>query len=209
MVRKSNIMTNSLRQRFTVATVLLASLLLAGCHTDMWRQPSYRPYAENGFFDNRQSSRPLVEGTVSTTGLRLRDDLYTGYQNGKQIKTIPVDAVKSFVSPKAMLLEGQSQYGAYCYPCHGANGNGNGFISIRGKGYWQKQPASYHTDRLRKVTDGYLYDVIVNGHGVMYGYATRIQDVNDRWAIVAYIRALQSSQNRPASSVSPSELSAD
>jgi mono/diheme cytochrome c family protein len=176
------------------ATLLLgAAILLSGCHVDMWRQPKVIAYHESDFFADRQGSRPLVPGTVAQeTGARSEDPaFYTGLVNGKPIKTIPVKAVKAFASPKDMLLRGKDRYNAYCTPCHSQTGDGNGFITQRGLGYWQKVPASYHTDRLRKIEDGHLYDVIVNGQGIMYGYASRIQDVNDRWAVVAYIRALQ------------------
>lgn len=115
-------------------------------------------------------------------------------QGARLTKKIPVQAVKSFASPKDMLLRGQEQYNVYCQPCHGKTGNGNGMIMQRGLGYWQKLAASYHTKRIREIEDGHIYDVITNGYGVMYGYAARIQDVNDRWAIVAYVRALQRSQ---------------
>lgn len=193
---------------FGGALALLGSLAVSGCHTDMWIQPYIEPYKESGLFRNQQGMRPVVEGTVAQGGLRLNDNYYRGHDaSGKELKSIPVEAVKAFVSPKEMLVRGKDRYEAFCYPCHGSNGNGNGFISVRGRGYWQKMPASYHIDRLRKANDGYLYDVITNGHGVMYGYASRIQDVNDRWAIVAYIRALQYSRSRPIESVSQSALS--
>jgi mono/diheme cytochrome c family protein len=176
------------------ATILLgAAVMLSGCHVDMWRQPRVRAYGDFEFFADRQGSRPLVPGTVSReAGIRSDDPGYfTGKVNGKPIKTIPVRAVQAFKSPKDMLLRGQDRFMAYCTPCHGQTGNGNGFITERGLGYWQKLPASYHTNRLRKVEDGHIYDTLTNGFGIMYGYGSRIQDVNDRWAVVAYVRALQ------------------
>jgi mono/diheme cytochrome c family protein len=126
--------------------------------------------------------------TTSVTGTRTSVD--NGQATG-MIRTIPVRAVNAFASPKEMLLRGKDRYNAFCTPCHGKSGDGNGFITQRGLGYWQKLPASYHTARLRRVEDGHIYNVIVNGHGVMYGYGARIQDVNDRWSVVAYVRALQ------------------
>ncbi len=179
---------------------LLAAPVLTGCHVDMWIQPKAKPYYQSDFFSDQQASRPLVPGAVSQGTLRLQDAYHTGYDmigNGgpkKLTKTIPVNAVKSFSSPKEMLLQGQEQYNVYCQPCHGKAGNGNGMIMQRGLGYWQKLAASYHTKRLREVEDGHIYDVITNGYGVMYGYSARIQDVNDRWAVVAYVRALQRAQ---------------
>ena len=177
------------------AIIALASLVaLSGCHTDMWRQPYIKPYYQSDFYPDQQASRPLVIGTVPQGDLKTSDpNYYTGKgADGKTlIRTIPVRAVQSFASPKAMLAWGQDRYNAYCTPCHGKTGNGNGFITQRGLGYWQKLPASYHTDRLRKIEDGHIYDTITNGYGIMYSYASRIQDPNDRWAVVAYVRALQ------------------
>jgi mono/diheme cytochrome c family protein len=173
--------------------VLTAMVSVSGCHVDMWRQPKIKPYWQSDFFNDEQGSRPLVAHTVAR-GHVITDDIpyYTGKDaNGKLIKTIPVRAVQSFASPKDMLLRGQNRFNAYCSPCHGKSGNGNGFISNRGLGYWSKLPASYQTDRLRKTQDGHLYDTLVNGYGIMYGYGSRIQNIDDRWAVVAYIRALQ------------------
>jgi mono/diheme cytochrome c family protein len=183
---------NNMRLWGTMAAALGVTSLLSGCHLDMWIQPKAKPYYQSDFFSDQQASRPLVPGTVAQGALRLEDSYHTGREaNGKPTKTIPASAVRSFESPKAMLLRGQERYNIYCQPCHGKNGNGNGMIMQRGLGYWQKVAASYQTPRLRKIEDGHIYDVITNGYGVMYGYAARIQDVNDRWAIVAYIRALQ------------------
>ena len=97
-----------------------------------------------------------------------------------------------------MLDRGQNRYDVYCSPCHGVTGNGNGFIAQRGMGFWQKMPATLHQPRLQKVEDGYLYDVLTHGKGAMYGYASRIQDYNDRWAVVAYVRMLQEASKEGA-----------
>ena len=184
---------SALRGFVGAGAAVVALVALSGCHTDMWRQPYIKPYYQSEFFPDQQASRPLVAGTIPQGELKTSDpDFYRGKgAEGKLIKTIPVRAVQSFASPKAMLLRGQDRYNAYCTPCHGKTGNGNGFITQRGLGYWQKLPASYHTDRLRKTEDGHIYDTITNGYGIMYGYAARIQDPNDRWAVVAYVRALQ------------------
>lgn len=188
-------MNHKTRQIVIAATLALSATALSGCHLDMWRQAKLKPYQEFDFFHDRQASRPLVANTVPRGFIRTDDPAYfTGKVNGKPVKTIPVRAVQSFESPKAMLLRGQDRFGAYCTPCHGKTGNGNGFIMQRGLGNWQKLAASFHDERLRKVEDGHIYDVLTNGIGVMYGYASRIQDVNDRWAIVAYVRALQLAQ---------------
>jgi mono/diheme cytochrome c family protein len=182
----------------TKQTILFAGLgsmlLLSGCHTDMWYQPRYKAYNETdeGVFANRSASRPIVEGTVARGGLHLDTALYEGKVGVAYIKSIPASATSAFKGDeKAMLARGQNRYNVYCQPCHGATGDGNGFIMQRGIGYWQKLAASYHTDKLRKQPDGEIYHTIVNGKGVMYGYGARIQDPSDRWAIVAYIRALE------------------
>lgn len=171
----------------------MAMVSISGCHIDMWRQAKVKPYWQSEFFSDEQGSRPLLQHTVARGHVKSDDiPFYTGKsEDGKTLKNIPVRAVQAFASPKDMLLRGQDRFNAYCSPCHGKSGNGNGFISQRGLGFWSKLPASYQTDRLRKADDGHLYDTLVNGFGIMYGYGVRIQDVNDRWAVVAYIRALQ------------------
>jgi mono/diheme cytochrome c family protein len=189
----------------TGAMLLLGAMAaLSGCHIDQWAQPKIKPYYESDFFSDRQSSRPLVSHTVPVGPIRADDPAYfTGYVNRKAVATTPVKAVRAFVSPKEMLLRGQDRYNAFCSPCHGMTGDGNGFIMQRGLGYWQKLAASYHTTRLRQAPDGYIYDVLVNGHGVMYGYASRIPNVDDRWAVVNYIRAIQLTRSAPAGAVPP------
>jgi len=202
------------------ATLLLGgAILLSGCHVDMWSQNKMKPYFESDFFSDRSELRPVVPGTVPHNGnlaLRLDDVYMTGKDpaTGKYVAKIPVAAVKSFAAPRVMLERGQDRFNAYCTPCHGYIGDGNGMITQRGLGYWQKLPASYYTARLRKIEDGYLYDVLVNGHGVMYGYGSRITDVNDRWAVVSYIRTLQLAHNAspslaPAGAIKPGEAPVD
>lgn len=193
---KMKMLTQQNKRKATLAAAsLLGIVTLSGCHVDMWIQPKVKPQSASDFFSDGQGSRPLVENAVPQGTIRLQDAYHTGFDSpGKLTRTIPVQAVRSFASPKEMLLRGQEQYNVYCQPCHGKTGNGNGMIMQRGLGYWQKLAASYHTDRIRRIEDGHLYNVITNGYGVMYGYAARIQDVNDRWAIVAYTRALQRAQ---------------
>jgi len=99
-----------------------------------------------------------------------------------------------------LLQRGQQRYGIYCTPCHGIQGDGMGMVAMRG----MKHPPSYHQERLRNVPNGYLYDVITNGFGAMYGYSAQIPP-RDRWAIVAYLRALQLSRNAPVGQL-PAEL---
>ena len=133
----------------------------------------------------------MPEGTIARGKLRTDDAYTTGKEGTKFVARIPAEAVKSFGGPKAMLDRGEQRYTVYCSPCHGTTGNGNGFIAQRGLGFWQKLPSTLLQPRLLKVEDGHIYDVLTHGKGAMYGYASRIQDYNDRWAVVAYVRALQ------------------
>jgi len=170
--------------------IILASgtlLLLAGCHTDMWVQPKIRPQHESSFFADGSSARPLVEGTVARDHLREDEAFFTGRQNGKLVTEIPIKVTKDF------LLRGQERFKIYCTPCHGQLGDGQGMIARRG--FTLRRPiASYHNDRLRKMPIGHFFEVMTNGFGAMYSYASRVEP-QDRWAIAAYIRALQLSQN--------------
>ena len=189
-------------------------LALAGCHVDMWRQPKERPQAPSEFFADGLSNRLPVANTVvrGSDAIKQDEGYYTGYVggvvNGKAIEYLPEKALAAFPGATdadrklAMLKRGQDRYNIFCTPCHGKIGDGNGMIAQRGFAL-RRPPGNYHTDALRKMPVGHFYDVIVNGYGSMYSYASRIQDVNDRWAIVAYIRALQLSQNATMTSVTP------
>lgn len=163
-----------------------ASLFLAGCsRLDMQDQPKYKYQRPSDFFADGRSDRPEVEGTIARGALTEDAAFYTGKDAAdKDIDAFPVAVDKAFIE------RGQVKYDIYCAPCHGRIGNGLGMIVRRGF----KQPPSYHIDRLREAPVGHFYDVITNGYGAMLNYAQQIQ-VRDRWAIVAYIRALQYSQN--------------
>ena len=147
-------------------------------------QPRYKPLAQSDFFDDGRASRPLVEGTVARGHLEADQHLYTGKTNGKLMETFP------FPITKAILLRGQERYNIFCSPCHDRVGTGQGMIVRRG----YRPPPSYHIDRLRTAPAGYFFDVISHGFGAMPDYADQVPP-EDRWAIVAYIRALQFSQN--------------
>ena len=147
-------------------------------------QPRYKPLAKSDFFDDGRASRPLVEGTVAQGHLEADPQLYTGKTNGKLMETFP------FPITKAILLRGQERYNIFCSPCHDRVGTGEGMIVRRG----YRPPPSYHIDRLRTAPAGYFFDVISHGFGAMPDYAEQVPP-EDRWAIVAYIRALQLSQN--------------
>ncbi|MEZ0326913.1 MAG: cytochrome c [Fimbriimonas sp.] len=165
----------------------MSLLVLGGCHTDMWAQPKQEPQRRSEFFADGMANRPLVPGTIPRDHLRLDEGYFTGAANGKWLKDIPVEV------NQALLERGQERFDVYCSPCHGRLGNGDGMIANRG--FELRRPVgNYHTDRLRKMPAGHFYDVITNGYGTMFSYAARVEP-QDRWAIVAYIRALQLSQN--------------
>lgn len=176
----------------------VAAVLLAGCHTDMWRQNKSAPLSQNDFFPDGQASRPLLPGTIAKGHERKDDAFFTGAKGGKWVNQLPVPLTKK------LLLRGQERYNIFCSPCHGQLGDGNGMIAHRG--FTLKRPVgNYHTDRLRNMPVGHCYDVITNGYGTMYSYASRIEP-SDRWAIVAYIKALQLSQNAPLADADPVAL---
>jgi outer membrane protein OmpA-like peptidoglycan-associated protein len=181
---------------------------LSGCHIDMWQQPKAKADGESDFFKDRSASRTFVEGTVPVGGLRLDRAYFEGKDTaGKPIAQLPAKAVETLGGPKEFIERGENRYNVYCTPCHGALGDGNGFIAQRGLGYWQKVPASLHTDKIRKYTDGQIYDTIVHGKGVMYGYGARLPETEDRWAVVGYVRALQKAHGATLET-SPSSTSA-
>ncbi|HWA83002.1 MAG TPA: cytochrome c [Fimbriimonadaceae bacterium] len=179
--------------RGAVALSALA-LFAAGCHTDMWVQPKYQEplsieKSPNGahVFPDSSVARPLVPGTVARDHLETDSAFYTGFANGKLVDQFPIPVTKE------LILRGQDRFSIYCVPCHGQIGNGQGMIAQRG--FELRRPVgNYHTDRLRKMPIGHFFDVITNGYGAMFSYASRIEP-QDRWAICAYIRVLQLSQH--------------
>lgn len=180
--------------------ILACTLVAAGCHTDMWQQQKVYPMQESTFFADGQTARPLPKGTIARDHLRADDAFFTGFQNGKLITTFPLPVTKE------LILRGQERFNIYCTPCHGRLGDGEGMIAQRGFAL-RRPPATYHTDRLRKMPVGHFYDVITNGYGAMFPYAARVEP-QDRWAIVSYIRVLELSQNAGAADVNPAEIQA-
>ncbi len=169
-----------------IIPVLLLAGAGVGCsRLDMQDQPKYKPQRPSEFFADGRSDRPEPEGTIARG--QLQED--TAFYNGKDAAGKDIDAFPIAVD-KTVILRGQQRYDIYCAPCHGRLGNGMGMIVQRGF----KQPPSYHIERLRNAPVGHLFEVITNGYGAMLNYSQQIQ-VRDRWAIVAYIRALQYSQN--------------
>lgn len=162
-------------------------LFAAGCNTDMWRQPRHDALDASELFPDKMSARPLVPGTIARDHLRQDDAYFTGQRNGKLIDKLPMPVTME------LLKRGRERFDIYCSPCHGRLGNGDGMIAERG--FELRRPVgNYHTDRLRNMPVGHFYDVITNGYGTMFSYASRIEP-QDRWAVVAYIRALQLSQH--------------
>ena len=164
--------------------IAAAVLIAAGCRQDMHDGPRYEAYEASDTFADQRASRTPPAGTVARGWLRADEALYTGKVNGQAVATFP------FAIAREGLARGQQRYNIYCTPCHGRIGDGNGMVVQRGL----RQAASFHQDGLRQETPGYFFDVITNGFGAMPDYAAQIP-VEDRWLIVAYVRALQLSQH--------------
>jgi hypothetical protein len=162
----------------------IALLLSAACRQDMQDQPKYKNLRGSAFFDDGRSARPVVEDTVARGFLDADARFRTGKENGNPISTLPVPL------DRALLERGKGRYGIYCTPCHGLTGNGLGIVVQRG---YRRPPPSFHIDRLRGAPVGYFFDVQTHGFGSMMDYAAQIPP-GDRWAIAAYLRALQLSQ---------------
>jgi len=171
-------------------SILVAVFLLTGCQQRMADQPRYKPLAMSEFFGDERSARPLIEGTVARGDLRADEHFYTGKVNGKLVDAFP------FPITREILLRGQERFNIYCSPCHDRMGTGQGMIVNRG----YRPPPSYHTERLRTAPVGHFFEVITSGFGLMPDYAQQVPPA-DRWAIIAYIRALQLSQNAKLSDV--------
>ena len=193
-----------------IAICLLLSaycMLSAGCRYDMQDQPRYKAYKESDFFPDKRASRDLPDGTVARGKLKDNKAFYTGKidnpnpnavvqtttdtSGNSLVSSFPND-IDQFPVPvtKELVDRGQDRFDIYCIVCHGPTGNGDGMVVRRGF----PQPPTYHDDRLRNAPVGHFFDVITNGWGKMNSYAAQVAPA-DRWAIIAYIRALQISQN--------------
>ena len=189
-------MSGERNQRAAGRLLLIGCCLLglAACQQQMADQPRYKPLAQSSFFGDDRSARPLVPGTVARGYLNADEQFYTGKSGGEPITTLPVPLTKE------LLARGQERFNIFCSPCHDRTGNGEGMIVLRG----YRPPPSYHIDRLRQAPVGHFFDVMTNGFGAMPDYATQVAPA-DRWAIAAYIRALQLSQNATLADVPPEE----
>ena len=198
-----------LNLKTAVYGLLISAVCLAaiGCRYDMQDQPRYKAYKSSDFFSDDKAMRDLPDGTVARGQLRDNKALYTGKKenadpnaqvetttdaNGNTLVSSFPNDVTEFPVPitKELLDRGEQRYKVFCIVCHGPTGAGDGMVVRRG----YPQPPTYHDDRLRNAPVGHFFDVMTNGWGKMNSYASQIP-VADRWAIVAYVRTLQISQN--------------
>jgi mono/diheme cytochrome c family protein len=189
---------STLSPRRTGRALAVGGLLLlsAACRQDMHDQPSYSALEESTFFADGQASRPLVEGTVAVGQLNEDALLHTGKEGDENATVFP------FPVTEEVMARGQERFNIYCSPCHGRTGQGDGMIVRRG----YRRPPPLADDRLREQPPGHFFDVITNGFGAMPDYAAQIRAA-DRWAIVAYVRALQLSAHATLDEVPAAERS--
>jgi mono/diheme cytochrome c family protein len=184
----------SLTRLVRYSWVALLGLLLAACHQDLYNQPKLETYEPSSFFADGRGSRPNVPGAVAAGAAQTDSYLYTGLVDGVEGDVMPFEVTR------ALLEQGQAQYNIWCAVCHGEAGYGQSMVAQRGG----IVPANFHQERLLDAPIGHYFNVITNGvyrgdpnnggYQSMYSYASRIS-AEDRWAIAAYIRALQLSQN--------------
>jgi mono/diheme cytochrome c family protein len=187
-------MTSKRRPAAAVAVMVVALAGVSACRQDMHDAPRYKPLQESDIYADKRSARPILEGTVARGFLKADDVFYTGMQNGAPVEKIPMPLTD------AVVARGRERFNIYCSPCHGIAGDGDGMIVKRG----YKRPVSYHDPRLRNERAGYFFDVMTRGFGQMPDYAAQVAP-KDRWAIVAYIRALQLSQHASVGDLNPEE----
>jgi len=186
-----------MREMRALASLAVACLTAGtlGCRQDMHDQPKYKPLAASTFFRDGRASRQIIEGTVARGHLDDDTELYKGKTaSGALVEAFPIAVTSELVK------RGQERFDIYCSPCHDRTGGGNGIVARRGF----QHPPSYHIERLRKAPPGHFFDVMTNGFGAMQDYAAQVAPA-DRWAIVAYIRALQRSQGATLADVPPDE----
>jgi mono/diheme cytochrome c family protein len=203
------------RAALGLAATTSALFLLTGCHIDMWVQNKDKPQSASEFFADGAGSRPPVAHTIARGGLKTDEQYFTGYTGGQvvgeklvgaqYVEAIPLAAYKTFDNDTHKMLErGRERYDIFCSPCHGKMGDGKGMIALRG--FNSKRPVgNYHTVRLRNMPIGHFYDVITNGYGTMTPRAFQVEQP-DRWAIAAYVRVLQTSQNAQPADLTPEDL---
>lgn len=174
----------------------LAAVVLAGCHLDMYNQPAYRTLRPSPLFEDGRSARPDVPNTVMFGRPMTDDHYYTGMVDGAFAEELP-DRILANWDMRELLERGRQRYEIHCAVCHGYTGYSNGMAVMRGftrPTLYHRDPAAADPERLLKAGPGYFFDVITNGFGTMYPLRSTIL-VEDRWAIAAYVKALQLSQN--------------
>lgn len=187
--------------RLNISIIVLSGMFLFSCRGHISEKPPihlnpnmdfqnrYNAQETNSFFENNMAMRKPVEGTIARGHLRQDDAYYEGLDvDGNLIQDIPMEVTEEFI------YRGKEQFEIYCQVCHGGTGDGRGVIMTGQYGYVPSP--SFHTENIRQMPDGHFFSAITNGIRTMPSYATQIK-VEDRWAIVAYIRALQRSQNMP------------
>ncbi len=182
-------------QPIHILLLLVTLVILTACRLDMRTQPRYEPFEASSFFADGSSMRQPVADTVARGQLHEDEQLYTGKVDGQISASFP------FTPTLAIIERGQERYDIFCTPCHGLTGDGQGVITQ----YGMREPTSFHDPDLRAEAPGTYFNIITNGTRIMPSYAARIP-VEDRWAIIAYIRALQLSREVDISQLSPDEL---
>ena len=177
-------------RKITGLGAMAAMMVLAGCRQDMHNQPKFIPQRGTEFFADGRSARPQVENTVARGQMHEDAYFYTGLNGGAEGNTLPIPVTLE------VLQRGQERYNVYCTPCHSRVGNGAGMIVQRG----YRPAGNFHTDRLRNAPLGHFFSVMSNGYGAMPDYSAQLTPA-DRWAVVAYIKALQLSQNATTADV--------
>ena len=180
--------------QFAVLGAMAATLVLAGCRQDMHDQPKFFPERGTNFYPDGRSVRPQVENTVARGQLHEDSYFFTGLINGKEGDAMP------FPVTMQVLARGQERFNVYCTPCHSRVGNGEGIIVQRG----YAPAGNYHSLRLQAAPLGHFFHVMTNGYGAMPDYSAQLTPA-DRWAVVAYIKALQLSQHATAADVPAGE----
>ena len=180
-----------------IVSLLIGLFALVGCRMEMRTQPRLEAYEESTFFANGSALRQPVADTVARSQLHEDEFLQTGRVDGQIAASFP------FTPTLATIERGQERFDIFCTPCHGIAGDGKGIITQ----YGMREPRSFHDPDLRAEAPGYYFNIITNGTRVMPSYAARIPP-EDRWAIIAYIRALQLSQNADVNTLTPEDLSA-
>jgi cytochrome c553 len=184
-----------MKASFRIVFVLAMLCVLPVCRRDMFNQPKSNPLGQSDFFQDGADSRPIPPHTVARGDVDNNEAFYTGMIGTNLVTTIPM------VVSRQTLEHGRECFNVNCLPCHGASGEGNGIVVMRGF----PAPPSYHIDRLRDAPIGHFFDVMTHGYGVMFPFASRVTPA-DRWAIADYIRALQLSQNATLADVPSNEV---